>query len=323
MSKVLVTGASGFVGGHLCDMLATVGYQVIGTTRSSADRASSPDIEFRTIGDISGDLDWNSLLQDIDIIVHLAARVHVMSESAEDPLAEFRRVNSLGTAKLAESAATAGVKRLVYVSTIKVLGEKTDGQPFTNFDVAAPCDPYGVSKLEAEEALARIANNTGLEIVTLRPPLVYGPGVGGNFLRILGLVYKGIPLPLGAIKNARSLLAVSNLCHVIQICLDHPDAAGKTFLVADGENISTSGLFKMIGRLMDKPARLLPFPEKLLRLFGRILGRSGEVARLCDSLQVDIDHTRDVLGWSPQTSLEEGLDSVVRWYLQEGHQSNE
>jgi nucleoside-diphosphate-sugar epimerase len=254
----------------------------------------------------------------MDYVVHLAARVHVMSDSAEDPLTEFRRVNTLGSAKLAESAAAAGVERLIYVSTIKVLGEMTDGQAFRNSDVAAPCDPYAISKLKAEEALKSIADAKGLEIVILRPPLIYGPEVGGNFLRVLGLVWRGIPLPLGMIRNARTMLAVSNFCDVIQICLEHPHAVGGTFLVADEEHASTPGLFRMIGNLMDKPVRLLPVPEQLLRFGGKILRRSNEVARLCDSMQVDIANTKSVLNWSPRTSLEDGLQSVVNWYLQKG-----
>jgi len=323
MKKVLVTGATGFVGRHLCNSLFSNGYIVTGTIRSSEKVLPPGNYDLRIIGDIGTDIDWASALRDIDYVVHLAARVHIMSDPAEDPLSEFRRVNSWGSANLAESAVAAGVKRLIYVSTIKVLGEKTDGQAFCHTDMAAPCDPYAVSKLEAEEALKDIANDKGLEIVILRPPLIYGPGVGGNFLRILGLVSRGIPLPLGMIRNSRRMLAVSNLCDVIRISLEHPDAARRTFLLADGEDTSTPGLFRMIGDVMDKPVRLLPVPEQLLRFGGKILGRSNDVARLCDSLQIDIDETKRVLDWSPGTSLEDGIRSVVQWYLRKEPQANE
>ena len=322
MKKVLVTGATGFVGRHVCRMLVSSGYDVIGTTRSSGQSSPPDDYVLRTIRDIGASTDWAPALSDIDYVVHLAARVHVMSERAADPLTEFRRVNSWGSQKLAESAAAAGVKRFIYVSTIKVIGEKTDGRAFCNTDLAAPSDPYAVSKLEAEKALKSVADDTNLEIVILRPPLIYGPGVGGNFRRVLDLVSKGIPLPLGMIRNSRSMLAVSNFCDVIQISLEHPAAVGKIFLVADGEDTSTPGLFRMIGDLMGKPVRLIPVPEILLRIGGKLFRRSNEVARLCDSLQIDIENTKDVLNWSPRTSLEDGLRSAIHWYQYEGLSSN-
>lgn len=323
MKKVLVTGATGFVGRHLCESLVSSGYVVTGTTRFLENRSSPENYELRIAGDFGTEIDWGPILRDADYVVHLAARVHVMSEDAEDPLTEFRRVNSWGSKELAEGAAIAGVKRLIYVSTVKVLGEKTEGRPFRHTDSAAPCDPYAISKFEAEESLSRIAIEKGLEIVIFRPPLIYGPGVGGNFRRVLGLVARGIPLPLGLIRNVRSMLAVSNLCDVIRISLEHPDAASKTFLVADGADISTPQLFRIIGEFMDKPVRLLPVPENLLRLGGKMFRRSNEVTRLCDSLQIDIENTKNALNWSPQTSLEDGLRSVVRWYLRKGHQTND
>jgi len=322
MKKVLVTGATGFVGRHLCDSLFSSGYVVTGATRTLQSGLTPRNYEVRITGDIGAPIDWVPVLRDVDYVVHLAARVHVMSEVAKNPLTEFRRVNSVGSAKLAESAAATGVKRLIYVSTIKVHGEKTMGRPFCFADRVAPGDPYAISKLEAEQALSGIAEDKGLEIVILRPPLIYGPGVGGNFLRVLSLVSSGIPLPLGMIRNARSMLAVTNLCDVVQLCLEHPDAVGRTFLVSDGVDISTPGLFRMIGNAMDKPARLLPAPEKLLRLGGKIFRRSNEVARLCDSLQVDIENTKDVLNWSPRTTLQDGIRSVVDWYLEKERQRN-
>lgn len=323
MKKVLVTGATGFIGRHLCNTLVLSGYNVTGTTRSPEYATRSGSYELKITGDIGAQIDWAPVLRDVDYVVHLAARVHVMSEAAVDPLAVFRRVNSWGSEELARSAAIAGVKRLIYISTIKVLGEKTEGRPFRCTDKVAPCDPYAISKLEAEEALHSVAEKEGLEIVILRPPLVYGPSVGGNFLRVLSLVSRGIPLPLGMIQNARSMLAVSNFCDVIQISLEHPAAVGRTFLVADGKDISTPELFRMIGSLMDKSVWLLPVPEQLLKLGGKIFRRSNEVARLCDSLQVDIENTKNVLSWSPRTSLEDGIRSVVQWYLAQEQQTND
>lgn len=317
MKKVLVTGSTGFVGRHLCNSLVLGGFAVTGTTRSSASGLTLANHDVRETGDIGAPMDWAPFLRDVDYVVHLAARAHVMSETAQDPLTEFRRVNCRGSEQLAESAVAAGVKRLIYVSTIKVLGEKTEGRPFRHADRAASSDPYAISKLEAEEALSHIAEDKGLELVILRPPLIYGPGVGGNFLRVLNLVSRGIPIPLGSIRNERSMLAVSNLCDVIQICLEHPGAAGRTFLLSDGADISTSGLFRLIGNLMDKPVRLLPVPEYLLRLGGKIFRRSNEVARLCDSLQIDVDRTKEVLDWSPRTSLKDGVRDTVNWYLSE------
>ena len=317
MKKVLVTGSTGFVGRHLCKSLVSGGFTVTGTTRSLASGCTPVIYDVRETGDIGAPMDWALVLRDVDYVVHLAARAHVMSETAQDPLTEFRRVNCRGSEQLAESAVAAGVKRFIYVSTIKVLGEKTEGRPFQHTDRAAPSDPYAISKLEAEEALHHIGEDKGLELVILRPPLIYGPGVGGNYLRILNLVSRGIPIPLGSLRNTRSMLAVSNLCDVIQICLEHPDAAGRTFLVSDGADTSTPGLFRLIGNLMGKPVRMLPVPEYLLRLGGKIFRRSNEVRRLCDSVQVDIEQTKKVLDWSPRTSLKDGTRDTVNWYLSE------
>lgn len=310
--KVLVTGASGFVGKHLCVALKSAQIDVIAARR---DNSKLRDDSVARVGDIDAETDWSAALEGVDVVVHLAARVHIMSETANSPLAEFRKVNVLGTQRLGRCAAEAGVRRFIYISTIKVLGERTENRPFLHTDTAKPCDPYALSKLEAEQALMRIEENSGLDLVILRPPLIYGPGVGGNFLRILNLIYRGIPLPFGLIRNARSMLAVSNFCDVIKICLDHPDATGETFLIADGSDTSTPNLFRMIGDRMGKSARLVPFPKRLLKLVGKLFRRSSEIDRLCGSLQVDIEHTKRILNWSPRTSLEEGVHSVVDWYL--------
>ena len=316
MNSVLVTGARGFVGRHLCNSLAASGCEVIGATRSIQNEPMPSGYRLQAVGDIGSDVDWQPVLKNVDCVVHLAARVHVMSEVAGDPLAEFRRVNYHGSEMLAKSAAEAGVRRLIYVSTIKVLGEMTDGYAFGNTDRAAPCDPYAVSKFEAEEALKRIAKEKELEIVILRPPLVYGPGVGGNFLRLLRMVDKGIPLPFGSIRNKRSLVSVNNLCDLIRKCMENAAAVGKTFLISDNDDISTPKLVELIADSMSRPVRLLHVPAPMLRVVARLVGRSNDMVRLLGSLQARVDETMSMLDWQPTESVEEGIRATVRWYLE-------
>jgi nucleoside-diphosphate-sugar epimerase len=234
--RVLVTGATGFVGRRLCQRLSDDGFAVVAGVRTAGTGAPLREV---VLGNIGSDEVPGAALNDIDAVVHLAARVHVMSDEANDPLAEFRRVNTVGTEMLAAAAATAGVRRFVHVSTIKVLGERTDNSPFTHASLPAPVDPYAISKFEAEEALAEIAAHSIMEVVVLRPPLVYGPFVGGNVLRAFKLVDRGYPLPIGSIRNKRSMLGVSNLCDVIMKSLTHPQAAGERLLVADTSDLST------------------------------------------------------------------------------------
>ena len=241
--------------------------------------------------------------------MHLAARVHVMNDKNPDPLAEFRRVNVEATANLARQAAAAGVKRFVFLSSVKVNGEFTEaGQPFTADDAPAPEDPYGVSKHEAEELLRQIAAETGMEVVIIRPPLVYGPGVKANFQSMMRWLARGVPLPLAAVtENRRSLVALDNLVDLIVTCLNHPAAANQTFLVSDGEDISTAELLNRMGAAMGKPARLFYLPPTLLKLGASVLKRPGIYQRLCGSLQLDIAKTRQLLGWTPPVSVDEGL----------------
>lgn len=264
------------------------------------------------VGDIGPATDWTTVLNGVDCVVHLAARAHVMDDSAPEPLAAYREVNVAGTRRLAEQAAAAGVRRLVMVSSIKVNGERTaPGAPFLFSDPPAPEDAYGLSKWEAEQALWLVAAETGLEVVVVRPPLVYGPGARGNFQRLLRWVARGLPLPLGAVENRRSLVALDNLVDLLRVCIDHPAATGQTFLVSDGEDLSTPELIRRLAAAMGRKPRLLPVPPALLRLGGWLLGRSGEVARLLGSLQVDIAHTREILGWTPPISVQEGLRRTV------------
>ena len=314
-SRYLVTGASGFVGGFLCRRLVALGVPVRGVFRSTPS-APLAEIEQCLIGTINGQTDWASALQGIDVVIHLAARVHVMRESADDVLNEFRRVNVVATERLARSAAASGVKRLVYVSSIKVNGEAThDEKKFTAADTPTPQDPYGISKWEAEQALHRVAQETGLEIVNVRPPLVYGPGVKGNFLRLLQLISRGFPLPLASVSNLRSMIYLGNFVDALALCADHPAAQGKTYLLCDGEDISTPHLIRNIARLMEKPCRLWPSSPTLLKLAGYITGKSDEVERLVGSLQIDSSPIRRELGWTPPYTLDQGLADTVSWYL--------
>lgn len=315
MSRVLVTGAGGFVGRTLCPMLAAAGHRVVAAVRRDAGAGSLPDAEVRAVGDIGPDTEWADALAGVDVVVHLAARVHVMDERAADPEGEYRRVNADGTRRLAEAAASGGVRRMVLISTLKVMGEETPaGRPFTEADTPAPQDAYGRSKHAGEQALFAVAADSGLEAVVVRPPLVYGPGVGGNMLALLRLVDRGLPLPLGAIDNARSLISVGNLADAVIRCAEAPAAAGATFLVRDGEDVSTPGLIRMLARAMGRPARLMPVPVSLLALAGRLTCRSAAVSRLTGSLHVDDSLIRRQLGWTPPQSVVQGFADTAAWY---------
>jgi len=311
--RILVTGASGFVGRALTAALDDGSRDWIAATRSPSPILGNRHI---VVGDIGPDTDWRAALQDIDCVVHLAARTHVLDERSSDPLAAYRSINLFGTAALAQQAAAAGVRRLVFLSSIKVNGEATTAHPYTEEDAPQPEDAYGITKLEAEDALRRIAADTGLETVVLRPPLVYGPGVKGNFLRLLRLIERGIPLPLASINNRRSLIGVNNLAEAIINCIDAPAATGKTYLVSDGEDVSTPELITRLARAMDRTPRLLSCPAALLNLGATLLGKRGVAMRLTGSLQVDSNRIRRELGWQPRYSLDQGLNATVQWYHQ-------
>lgn len=303
--KFLVTGANGFVGGSLCSELALRRYAVCAALRSN--KMACDVAEQAIVGAINGETDWSNALLAVDVVIHLAARVHVMQDDASDPLAEFRRVNVAGTENLARQAAANGVKRFVYVSSIKVNGEQTVAAPFSETDAASPQDPYGISKWEAEQALHRVAAETGLEVVIVRPPLVYGNGVKGNFAQMLKVLAMGMPLPLASVKNLRSLVYVENLADALILCATHPAAAGNTYLVGDGEDISTPDMLRLLGDAMGHPARLFACPMPLLRLAGRLSGRSDQIDRLLGSLRVDSGKIRRELGWVPPHTVQQGL----------------
>lgn len=310
---ILVTGANGFVGRVLCAEAIKHGLHVKGAVRSACELPV--DVERVIVGAIDGETDWTDALCGVDVVVHLAARVHVMKDTNADPLAEFLKVNLHGTANLARQAARAGVRRLVYVSSIKVNGEATRGDvKFTETDAPAPQDPYGVSKWEAEKALHRLADETGLEVVIVRPPLIYGPGVKGNFVQMLSVVAKGVPLPFASIQNRRSLVYVGNLADALISCAIHPVAAGKTYLVCDGDDISTPELLRQLADGLGVASRLLPCPPALLKWAGKLTGKSRQLERLLGSLRVDGDKMRSDLNWVPPYSLRQGLQATDEWY---------
>jgi nucleoside-diphosphate-sugar epimerase len=303
----LVTGANGFVGSALCARLRKEGSPVRGAVRSLS---LCPDgVQAFAIGSLSLSTDWTAALKNVKQVVHLAARVHVMNDKSSDRVTEFCRVNVEGTATLARQAAVAGVKRFIFLSSIKVNGEFTEtGQSFTADDRPAPEDPYGVSKYEAEQLLRQIAAGTGMEVVIIRPPLVYGPSVKANFESMMRWLARGVPLPLAEVTdNRRSLVALDNLVDLIVTCLNHLAAANQTFLVSDGEDLSTTQLLKRMGTAMGHPARLFHLPPSLLKLGATVLNKPGMYQRLCGSLQVDITKTIRLLGWTPLVSVEEGL----------------
>jgi nucleoside-diphosphate-sugar epimerase len=307
MSKaVLVTGASGFVGSALCAEFFGRNIAVAPVKRV---HIATEDI---VVSEIDGSTDWSFALRQCSTVVHLAARVHVMQDVSVDPLGEYRRINVHGTLNLARQAAAAGVRRFVFVSSVKVNGESTAaGQCFTAVDVPAPQDPYGISKMEAEQGLRQIAAESGMEVVIIRPPLVYGLGVKANFAALMRAVQRGWPLPLGAVHNQRSLVALGNLVDFIITCTTHPAAANQTFLVSDGQDLSTSDLVRGMAQAAGVPCRLLPVPLWALRLAGRMLGKGDAIDRVCGNLQVDISKARTLLGWAPPVSVQEGLRKAV------------
>lgn len=309
--KILLTGASGFVGSALLaeGEKRQLNIRPVFRSETLAKRFGDGENDICKVQHIDSQTNWTNALNGVDVVVHCAARVHVMHDIASNPLAEFRKVNVEGTLNLARQAAKKGVRRFVFVSSIKVNGEGTHlGRIYTAEDDPAPEDAYGVSKAEAEAGLLQIAQTTGLELVILRPPLVYGPGVKGNFSNLINLVSRGIPLPLGrATRNRRSLVALDNFVDLIFRCVDHPKAANQIFLVSDGEDVSTAELLEKIGKALDRPARLLPIPIALLNLVVTIFGKRALSERLLGSLQVDISKARQLLDWSPRISLSEGL----------------
>jgi nucleoside-diphosphate-sugar epimerase len=314
--RVLVTGGTGFVGAALLTRLSREpGVQPVALVRSPA--ALPPGVEVLPPTDLTAVADWTAVLRGVTVVVHAAARVHLLHDRAADPLAEYRRVNVDATTALARAAVANGVRRFVFLSTAKVHGEHSaPGRPFRVSDAPVPRDPYAISKLEAEEALRAIASDSGLEVVVVRPPLVYGPGVKANFAAMVRSVQRGWPLPLGSIRNTRSLCGVDNLVDLLRVCLDHPAAAQRTFLVSDGEDVSTPELLRRVARALGVRSWLLPVPSGWIRVMAGCTGQRAAVERLLGSLQLDIAPTCSTLSWHPPVSLDEGLLRTVRRHTQ-------
>lgn len=315
MKHILVTGASGFLGRNLIGRLLADGHAVAGSIR----RPSSllPSTVRTHVVDVENPQDsWAQALASVDTVVHCAARVHVMSDKSTDPLAAFRQANVEATLRLARESAAAGVRRFIFISSIKVNGEKTlPGAPYTADDIPQPTDPYGISKMEAEAGLLALAETVDMDVVIIRPVLVYGPGVKANFLSLMKWLAKGVPLPLGAIHNRRSLVALDNLCDLISTCVDHCAASNQVFLVSDGDDLSSTELLRRMAQALNARARLLPIPTWVLKSGAILIGKPELSQRLCGSLQVDITKTRTLLGWTPPVSVNAALAATAKDYL--------
>lgn len=334
MEKILVTGPDGFVGTALCRELLLQKYFVRGA--QWCDTPLSAGCESVVVGDIGAETDWSDALSEVDAVVHLAARVHIIQDRVDDPLEEYRKVNVRGTQSFAEAAAKVGVRRFVFLSSVKVNGEFTEQginksgnhlsngsttkeaispqNVFKESDQACPEDPYAISKWEAEQVLWKIKTRTDMDVTILRSPLIYGPGIKANFLKLIQLIDRGIPLPFGGIHNKRSLIGLTNLVDLICCSLKHPAAANKTFLVSDGDDVSTPELVQRIAQALGKNPRLLPIPEWMIKLGSRLTGKSAQVQRLCSSLLIDSSKVRQILAWTPSCTMDEELARVAKWY---------
>ncbi|WP_159278405.1 NAD-dependent epimerase/dehydratase family protein [Variovorax boronicumulans] len=306
--KVLITGASGFVGKALVQYLIARDHQVVCAGRRTVSMHARA--HFVPIANIDAHTDWQSALQDVEVVVHLAGRAHIQRESTHDPLRAFREVNVDGTLNLAQQAAMTGVQRFIFVSSIGVLGGQSS-RPFTEVDTPAPIEPYAISKWEAEQRLTYLLKPSCTNFVIIRPPMVYGPGAPGNFNRLVSAIKKGVILPLGAIENRRTLVALDNLIDFISCCILHPAAANQVFLTGDAQDLSTTELICSLGAVLDRPARLLPVPMWLLEGLAFLVGRRAMLQKICGNLQIDISKARKLLGWVPPLSVDEGLRKVV------------
>lgn len=317
MTRVLLTGASGFIGTAVQALLLNDPRYTVHSAYRQVPEVSSARLKIFQVSGLEPNTDWLVALDGVGVVVHCAARVHVMDELEADPLEAFRRVNVQGTLRLAEQAAQAGVRRFIFLSSIKVNGESTvPGGSFTSDDVPAPLDPYGISKLEAEQALRALSARTGMEVVIIRPVLVYGPGVKANFRSMMAWLSRGVPLPFGTIYNKRSLVALDNLVDLIGTCIDHPSAANQVFLVSDDQDLSTSELLRLMARALGRPARLLPLPVWLMSSAAQLLGKKAISQRLCGSLQVDIKKTKALLDWKPVISVSGALEKTAKYFLE-------
>jgi nucleoside-diphosphate-sugar epimerase len=314
MKKILVTGASGFIGRALCRGLIKLNFTVYGTVRNSDLNSSDSDFNSITVSEIGPEMNWINTLEKIDCIIHCAGMSHTMND--ENQLDLYRLINTEGTKSIATQAAKTGVKRFIFLSSVKVNGESTnkssDARKFTYNDVPNPKSYYAISKFEAEKALLEIAYKTGLEVVILRLPVVYGNGVKGNLKRLIKLINSRVPLPFGSVKNKRSLIGIDNLVDVIIKCIEHPNAIGQTFLLSDGKNLSTPELIQLIASAIGQPVKLFSLPLIFLKFFSFILGKKKEINRLTESLEVDDSYTKEILNWTPPVSVEEGIRRIIK-----------
>jgi nucleoside-diphosphate-sugar epimerase len=326
MPEILVTGANGFVGRELSRTLMNRDYVVRAAVRRLAEPVfgrTSGSVGAVAVGDIGPMTDWSLALGGVDTVVHLAARVHVMQEVSSNPLESFRSVNVHGTERLARMAVEHGVRRFVYISSISIHGNSTGDSSYREGDQVQPHSAYAVSKWEGELVLRKIEQESDMEVVIVRPPLVYGPGVGGNFMRLMQWAHRGFPLPLKSIRNKRSFIAVENLADLIECCVSNPNAAGETFVASDGEDLSTPELIDVVARLMGRTSRLIPVPVCVLRAVGKIMGKEAIMDRLCNSLRVNAEKSRYMLNWKPRISLSAGLERTVKWYMEQNANGGE
>ena len=314
MRMIGITGANGIIGKSLCKTLSKLNKSVVGIVRSKNSLKTLSAINTRLVGDIDKNTNWHKSIENCEVIIHCAGKAHVMDN--KDNYYDYYSVNTEGTKNLAEQAAEVGVKRIVFLSSIKVNGENTDiidnKKLFFYNDIPAPLDVYGISKLEAEKALWKISSRTGLEVVVVRLPLVYGYGVKGNLGRLIKIIKSGIPLPLSKVKNERSMIGIDNLVNLINQCIDHPEASGKTFLASEDKALSTPELIKLIASSMGREANLFPIPLFLLKFLGSFFGKGEEINRLVGSLRIDNNYTKETLDWSPTISVEEGVRRMVQ-----------
>jgi len=308
--RILVTGATGFVGQRVCQLLESLGAEVVKTSRSHSSQPNTFQVSA-----LGPNTNWLEALQGCTAVVHLAARVHVMNDTAADPLFEFRQANTLGTLQLARQAVQCGVKRLVFVSSIKVNGEAGD---FTANSTPSPIDPYGISKFEAEQQLLEFSQQSGLQVVIVRPPLVYGPGVKANFLKLLGVVAKGVPLPFGAVNNKRSLVFVGNLASAIAACVQHPSAAGRSYLVSDNADVSTAQLVREIANAFRRKPNLVNISPRLIEALAALLGKRAAAQRLLGNLTASPKALCEELNWTPPYTMQAGMKETADWYMQQG-----
>ncbi len=311
--KVLVTGANGFIGHALCARLLSEGFYVRGAVRRRSIAYELQGMDISIINSIGRDTDWTNALRGIDIVIHLAARAHVMRESVDDPLLAFRKVNVMGTKRLVQMSVSAGVRRIIYISSIGVNGESTEQGAFTEDDIPSPCSPYAISKWEAEDIIRAFSG--AMEVVIVRPPLVYGPHAPGNFGRLMQLINSGFPLPFEGINNRKSFIYLGNIIDALVKCVQKVEAIGKTFLVSDGQDVSTPELIRMIAGAMGKKARLFPCPAPLLKMIGNVAGKSDEIERLIGSLQIDSSKIRRELSWTPPFTVEQGMRMTADWFM--------